>query len=490
MKILFLLIVAELGAASASSSWVRPRSGSSSSSSSLLSFSVLLDGGDPCILGELAAHDSGALELVPLKKQERQRGDSGCTVLFGRGVGRWRRRASGVFEATVQLYVYTTADQPDVPSELLIVCRSTKGGELRGCIFAAEGERPLIGTVRAVPLPAHRRHIARSVRTVTPPAHVQLPPLADGFLGALPAADAPLPAADVAQATATAAVAATEEVTTASAASASSVRRSVPDDDGEASQWPPRPPPSLASLERYRVGELDSVYYIPDVLSAAEEAVVELQLRESPEAMWSQMAGRRVQECGSSLAPSGAGLLVESLPPWMRIVCDRLVALGAFPAAMRPNSVALNEYRKHEGIAAHADGPIYAPRVAILSLFSPAVMRFYGRQPELPSLTAWSEETDTPKHTPNGLPVECVLLRPRSLLIFCGQAYREHCHEIAALQDGLETLGSAATGPLVNGELAGGACAGDVVERGERRVSLTIRHALEFLHAAEAYEAT
>ena len=50
----------------------------------------------------------------------------------------------------------------------------------------------------------------------------------------------------------------------------------------------------------------------------------------------------------------------------------------------------------------------------------------------------WSEETDTPAHTPSGAPVESLLLRPRSVLIFCDTAYREHCHEVAPLADGVE----------------------------------------------------
>jgi hypothetical protein len=121
--------------------------------------------------------------------------------------------------------------------------------------------------------------------------------------------------------------------------------------------------------------------------------------------------------------------------------------------------------------------------VAIVSLFSDAVLRFYGAQPSLPEQTAWSEETDTPAHAPNGPPLECVLLRRRSLLLFCGDAYRVHCHEVAPAPSGAEVLGEA--GRLVNGELAG-AAEGEVVERAERRVSLTIRHLLDFLLAPEA----
>ena len=50
------------------------------------------------------------------------------------------------------------------------------------------------------------------------------------------------------------------------------------------------------------MGGIDSVYYVPEYLSEAEEAQVAAQLRASPEAMWQPMHGRRVQECGSAMA--------------------------------------------------------------------------------------------------------------------------------------------------------------------------------------------
>lgn len=406
-------------------------------------FSALLHGHSAPVVGEFVAHSDGRLEVVPLEQQQQQPADQGSmTVLFGRGVGRWWRRPSGVLEAELQLFAYTVAEQPDEPSELLLICRdglghpgAASGKELRGCVFEATGERAQVGTVRATPLPRQRRCMARTIKHVRPPEHEQLPPLSDGFLAAAPQRGAEMPS-----------------------------KRNALD------------------LEQYRVGGLESVYYIPDFVTPEEEAEIQAQLDGSPAEMWRRMAGRRVQECGTTLAPSGAGLLVERLPRWMQRVCSRLVDAGVFPSTLMPNSVALNEYTKREGIAAHSDGPIYAPRVAILSLFSPAVLHFYGRQPELPSQTAWSEETDTPAHTPTGEPVESLLLRPRSLLVFEGRAYREHCHEVAALEDGIEVV----TGTLINGELAG-ASTGDVVERGERRVSLTIRHVLEFLLAPEAF---
>ena len=102
-------------------------------------------------------------------------------------------------------------------------------------------------------------------------------------------------------------------------------------------------------LERYRVGGIDSVYYIPDYLSEADELQVAAQLGASPEPMWQQMHGRRVQECGSSMAHDGSGLVLEQLPPWMARVCARLLQEQLFPHAMPPNSVSLNEYSPSQG---------------------------------------------------------------------------------------------------------------------------------------------
>ena len=102
------------------------------------------------------------------------------------------------------------------------------------------------------------------------------------------------------------------------------------------------------------MGGIDSVYYVPDYLSEAEEAQVAAQLRASPEAMWQPMRGRRVQECGSAMAAHGRGLELQQLPPWMARVCERLVREHVFPRAMVPNSISLNEYSPLEGIAPHA----------------------------------------------------------------------------------------------------------------------------------------
>ena len=74
------------------------------------------------------------------------------------------------------------------------------------------------------------------------------------------------------------------------------------------------------------------------------------------------------------------------------------------------------------------------------------------------------------------LSIFCLLA---GILLFAGDAFETHCHEVAACPSGREVAGDAESGELVNGALAG-VEAGETVVRGTR-VSLTIRHLLEFL---------
>ena len=68
--------------------------------------------------------------------------------------------------------------------------------------------------------------------------------------------------------------------------------------------------------------------------------------------------------------PLPEGFAPELLPGWVGAVCDALVRSGVFPPDAPPNHVLLNEYQPEQGIDAHRDGPLYAPRVAIVSLGS------------------------------------------------------------------------------------------------------------------------
>ncbi len=127
---------------------------------------------------------------------------------------------------------------------------------------------------------------------------------------------------------------------------------------------------------------------------------------------WRALPRRRLGNYGG--VPHPGGLLEEALPPWLARLVAKLVARGVFPADAPPNQVLANAYvGPTSGIGLHNDGPLFSPRVAIVSLGTPALLRFVPV-----AAGAASRE-----HT--------LLLRPRSLLLFTGAAYTDFRHGIA-----------------------------------------------------------
>jgi len=125
-----------------------------------------------------------------------------------------------------------------------------------------------------------------------------------------------------------------------------------------------------------------------------------------------------------------------------------------FRSEIRPNHILLNEYTAYDGIFAHQDGPVYHPRVAIVSLQSTACLDFWKKPPH-------GGQTCAPAYR--------ACLRPRSLIIFEGDFYTKMWHSIETCQSwkiGEETMNR----KLLGLEL------GDVIPRQGTRVSLTIRH--------------
>eukprot|EP00966_Prymnesium_polylepis_P024666 569157-Prymnesium_polylepis.1 len=78
-------------------------------------------------------------------------------VGYGRGIGAWRRLPSGAVAGRLQLYLYTTAEQPDQARELLLLGLEAEGGELVCCVFAAGGGREQIGVLQASACSSQRR---------------------------------------------------------------------------------------------------------------------------------------------------------------------------------------------------------------------------------------------------------------------------------------------------------------------------------------------
>merc|ERR1719356_2148599 len=112
---------------------------------------------------------------------------------------------------------------------------------------------------------------------------------------------------------------------------------------------------------------------------------------------WEEMKTRSSQEWGAGdRCACGRGLRREALPPRQRELAEALHHLGIFDGALYPmNSVRINGYQPGQGIYPHCDGPVYYPKVAILSLGSPCVFSFYSRT-GTEDCMKWDPQHDVP----------------------------------------------------------------------------------------------
>ena len=160
--------------------------------------------------------------------------------------------------------------------------------------------------------------------------------------------------------------------------------------------------------------------------SAAEEEDLLLKaIDASPAKRWTPLLGRKLQSLGG--LPRSGGMRPDPLPPMATSIIDALVAAGVFDSSSLPNHVLLNEYAVGQGIAPHWDGPLYHPRVAILSLGSHCTFHFFKRRPPLDAVVARDGATVEPA-SPEPKKLECIadisaeefslLLPPRGLLVF------------------------------------------------------------------------
>jgi len=202
------------------------------------------------------------------------------------------------------------------------------------------------------------------------------------------------------------------------------------------------PYPFISDFHKYKVGTIDSIFYIPDYITTSEEAQLKLQIY-AHTGKWTQLKKRRLQNWGG--IPNPQGMVAEELPQFLLTITRRLVESGVFQQS--PNHVLLNEYSAGQGIMPHKDGPLYYPKVAILSLCAPAIIGF-------------RENLKSPPQT-------SVLLQPQSLLIFSESAYTTYFHGIEEVE--YDTI----TECVVN-TVQAAIHVGTVVERGTR-LSLTIR---------------
>ncbi|XP_057781181.1 uncharacterized protein LOC130999614 isoform X2 [Salvia miltiorrhiza] len=240
----------------------------------------------------------------------------------------------------------------------------------------------------------------------------------------------------------------------------------------------------VLELNKYVVGSVPTVMYIPEYISTAEEDLLLKNIYQAPLSKWKTLKNRRLQNWGGVVHEKG--LLAQELPSWLKRVTNRICEESKlFPSAI--NHVLINEYLPDQGIMPHQDGPAYMPVVAILSLGSPVVMDFVPH-PNLES-TAETSENDTqdiiyePSVTKGYksskyLPFSVVLM-PRSLLIFKDMAYSDYLHGIKDSENHCyDEAVNAINGPSHDAETLAGLKidGGDrVVHRTTTRVSLTCR---------------
>lgn len=115
---------------------------------------------------------------------------------------------------------------------------------------------------------------------------------------------------------------------------------------------------------------------IPDFISADEEReLVTNIVGNIPEAgaRRSLFTRNKIQRWGSS-KPYYNDMVSSIIPEYFQFLLDRLVAQNLVP--LRPDSITMNQYLKNQAILAHIDDPKAGSVITVLSLQTPATMRF------------------------------------------------------------------------------------------------------------------
>lgn len=129
-----------------------------------------------------------------------------------------------------------------------------------------------------------------------------------------------------------------------------------------------------------------------------------------------KLNGRVTQVWGGTVSESGI-VDQKDLPEWLESISQSLVDHNIFSKDTAPNHVLVNQYDQYMGILPHKDGPLYFPRVAIVSLESDTLFDF------------WNPSIDTPE---NNLPLFSLIVPRLSLLVFQDLCYTQLLHGIAS----------------------------------------------------------
>lgn len=232
-------------------------------------------------------------------------------------------------------------------------------------------------------------------------------------------------------------------------------------------------------LSKYKVSNVEKVYYVPNYFSEVEEATCIRLMNSTPSELKKKLDRRVVQEYGGIMCPECNMSFIndETQPPWTARICDALVHDRIFTPATFPNNVRIHEYEVGHGIAPHQDGPIYVPKVAIVSLLSSVVMGFYPhRKPYDDAMEHYNDTFKFDGDITRQRPEFSLVLEPRSLLVFESDAYYFHPHGISA--NAVDSLAEDAAGPIANRHLLTQTppTATEIVR--QKRIGVTIRNLL------------
>ncbi|KAK3670217.1 hypothetical protein LTR78_009872 [Recurvomyces mirabilis] len=233
--------------------------------------------------------------------------------------------------------------------------------------------------------------------------------------------------------------------------------------------------------DRHRVpGPPESIFYIPNFITKAEEAKI---LESIPPNKWIALSHRRLQAWPARLTATNTLITsssASSLPSWLQDpVVSRIQALGVIQGSTHGdvNHCLINEYLPGQGIMPHEDGGAYWPVVATVSLGASVVLHVTAK---IASGHMAEGEGESRKEG-EGVEEESrnegswrILQEPRSLLVTFGAAYTETLHGIAEVEEDVGLREGTVANWNLLGDREGIVKAGGRNVRGTR-VSLTLR---------------
>src|SRR5438128_2712836 len=112
---------------------------------------------------------------------------------------------------------------------------------------------------------------------------------------------------------------------------------------------------NFEKLDKYRIGELNNIYYIKDFISTSEEEWLLSEI-DAEKSKWIQLHHRRLQVFGGIPHPDGT--LRKEMSTHLKTVCEWIRKCNFNESLNGLNQILMNEYTSGAGIQLHKDGPL------------------------------------------------------------------------------------------------------------------------------------